>query len=82
MDVQRTFAEVVFWGDGRIRHHGRVDMSRSGLEGFGRSLRMDDEIVIEATGRVASLASGVTQSPVPRSDIDTSVGVLLSIRTR
>lgn len=39
MDIHRTFAEVVVWEDGRLRHHGRVDMTRSGLKGVGRSLR-------------------------------------------
>ena len=38
MDIHRTFAEVVFWEAGRLRSGGRVDMIRSGLEGFGRSL--------------------------------------------
>lgn len=23
MDIHRTFAEVVVWEDGRLRHHGR-----------------------------------------------------------
>ena len=50
MDLHRTFAEVVVWEDGRLRHAGRVDMTRSGLEGFARTLRVDDEVVIEATG--------------------------------
>ncbi|MER8476481.1 hypothetical protein [Mesorhizobium sp. M0340] len=50
MDIHRTFAEVVFCEDGRLRHHGRVDMTRSGLEGFGRSLNRTDEVVVEATG--------------------------------
>ena len=50
MDIHRTFAEVVFWEDGRLRHHGRVDMTRSGLEGFARGLAEDDEVVVEATG--------------------------------
>src|SRR5215208_5417008 len=50
MDIHRTFAEVVFWEAGRLRSGGRVDMTRSGLEGFGRSLDKEDEIVIEATG--------------------------------
>lgn len=45
MDIHRTFAEVVVWEDGRLRHHGRVDMTRSGLEGFGRSLCREDEVV-------------------------------------
>jgi transposase len=55
MDIHRTFAEVVFWEDGKLRHHGRVDMTRSGLEGFGRSLRGDEEVVIEATGNAMSV---------------------------
>lgn len=55
MDIHRVFAEVVFWEEGRLRHHGRVDMTRSGLEGFGRSLRNDDEIVVEATGNAMSV---------------------------
>ena len=50
MDLHRTFAEVVVWEDGRLRHAGRVDMTRSGLEGFARSLLKSDEVVIEATG--------------------------------
>jgi transposase len=50
LDVHRTFAEVVFWGDRRLRPAGRVDMTRSGLEGFGRTLAKTDEVVVEATG--------------------------------
>lgn len=50
MDIHRTFAEVVFWEDGRLRPAGRIDMTRSGLEGFGRTLTSKDEVVIEATG--------------------------------
>lgn len=52
MDIHRTFAEVVVWEVGQLRHHGRVDMTRSGVEGFGRSLRRTDEVVVEATGVV------------------------------
>ena len=55
MDIHRTFAEVVFWEDGRLRWHGRVDMTRSGLEGFGRSLVTDDEVVLEATGNAMAV---------------------------
>jgi transposase len=54
------FAEVVLWEEGRLRHHGRVDMTRSGLEGFGRSLREDDEIVVEATGNAMSVVRVMT----------------------
>jgi transposase len=55
MDIHRTFAEVVVWEDGRLRQHGRVDMTRSGLEGFGRGLTEDDEVVVEATGNAMAV---------------------------
>jgi transposase len=55
MDIHRTFAEVVFWQDGRLRWYGRVDMTRAGLEGFGRGLTKNDEVVIEATGNAMAV---------------------------
>jgi transposase len=55
MDIHRTFAEVVFWEDGRLRPAGRVDMTRSGLEGFGRTLAKTDEVVVEATGNAMAV---------------------------
>nr|CAD6617070.1 IS110 family transposase [Rhizobium sp. Khangiran2] len=50
IDIHRTFGEVVYWEDGRLRHGGRVDMTRTALEGFGKSLTSTEEVVIEATG--------------------------------
>jgi transposase len=35
MDLHRTFAEVVIWEQGQLRRLGRVDMTRTALEGFG-----------------------------------------------
>jgi transposase len=55
MDIHRTFAEVVFWEDGKLRPAGRVSMTRAGLEGFGRSLGKEDEVVIEATGNAMAV---------------------------
>lgn len=55
MDIHRTFAEVVFWEAGRLRLGGRIDMTRSGLEGFGRSLSKEDEVVVEATGNAMAV---------------------------
>ena len=46
---------VVFWEDGQLRPAGRIGMTRSGLEGFGRTLRKDDEVVIEATGKAMAV---------------------------
>ena len=50
MDIHQTFGDVVIWEDGELWHAGRVDMTRTALEGFGKSLRATDEVVIEATG--------------------------------
>ncbi|MGY4281653.1 hypothetical protein ACVWXO_000873 [Bradyrhizobium sp. LM2.7] len=50
IDVHRTFGEVVIWEDGRLRHAGRIDMTRTALEGFSKTLLASDEVVVEATG--------------------------------
>ncbi|UFW91128.1 IS110 family transposase (plasmid) [Bradyrhizobium barranii] len=56
MDIHRTFGEVVFWEDGRLRPAGRVDMTRTALEGFGKRLQPIDEVVIEATGNCMAVS--------------------------
>jgi len=56
IDLHRTFGEVVIWENGVLRHAGRVDMTRAGLEGFGKSLRATDEVVIEATGNCMAVS--------------------------
>src|SRR6476646_1416871 len=56
IDIHRTFGEVVFWDDGKLRHGGRVDMTRTALEGLGKSLLATDEVVIEATGNCMAVA--------------------------
>ena len=55
MDIHRTFADVVFWEAVRLRPAGRIDVTRSGLEGFGRSLSKEDEVVVEATGNAMAV---------------------------
>jgi len=55
LDIHRTFAEAVAWEDGRLVWLGRVDMTRTGLEGFGKGLRGDDEVVVEATGNAMAV---------------------------
>jgi transposase len=47
---------VVFWEQGRLRRAGRVDMTRTALEGFGKSLLASDEVVIEATGNCMAVS--------------------------
>jgi transposase len=56
IDIHRTFGEVVIWEDGLTRHGGRVDMTRTALEGFGRQLKKTDEVVIEATGNCMAVS--------------------------
>src|SRR5262245_56510940 len=56
IDIHRTFGEVVFWEAGKLRHGGRIDMTRTALEGFGSSLRATDEVVVEATGNSMALS--------------------------
>jgi transposase len=55
MDIHRTFAEVVAWEEGRLKPLGRVDMTRSALEGFGKRLQRSDEVVVEATGNAMAV---------------------------
>lgn len=56
MDIHRTFGEVVIWECGKLLHAGRVDMTRTALEGFGKGLRATDEVVIEATGNCMAVS--------------------------
>jgi transposase len=55
MDIYRTFAEAAVWDEGRLGHAGRIDMTRTALEGFGKSLRPTDEVVVEATGNAMAV---------------------------
>jgi hypothetical protein len=55
MDIHRTFAEVVFWEPGQLHPARRVDMTRAGLEGFGRTLSKEDEVVVEAAGNAMAV---------------------------
>lgn len=61
IDIHRTFGEVVIWENGVLRHAGRVDLTRTALEGFGKALETTDEVVIEATGN--SMAVSRVLSP-------------------
>ena len=61
MDIRRTFAEVVVWQAGELLPAGRVDMTRAGLEGFGRMLDKVDEVVVEATGNAMAVVRALEQ---------------------
>lgn len=56
IDIHRTFGEVVIWDEGKLHRAGRVEMTRTALEGFGKKLRSNDEVVIEATGNCMAVS--------------------------
>ena len=49
LDVHRSFAVVALLEGGEVRSGGRVDLTRDAVIAFGRQLRADDEVVLEAT---------------------------------
>lgn len=55
MDIHRSFAQVATFEDGRVIQEGRVELVRDRLLKFARSLKNDDEVVIEATGNSAAV---------------------------
>jgi len=60
IDTHRTFGEVVIWEDGSLHHAGRIGMTRTALEGFGKNLLATDEVVIEATGNCMAVSRVLT----------------------
>ena len=60
IDVHRTFGEVVIWQNGLTRHEGRVEMTRTALEGFGRQLLKTDGVVVEPTGNAMAVLRVLT----------------------
>ena len=50
LDVHWTFAQVAVLEDREIRNAGRIDLGHSRLLRFAKTLKPDDEIIIEATG--------------------------------
>jgi hypothetical protein len=55
LDVHRSFAQVAELEDGALRQRGRVDLVRHKVLEFARTLRPDDEVVLEATGNTMAI---------------------------
>jgi transposase len=55
LDVHRSFAQMAILENGVIRDGGKVDLERSRLLHFAKSLKPDDEIVLEATGNTSAI---------------------------
>jgi hypothetical protein len=56
LDAHRGFAVVAFLENGAIRSGARIHLARDAVIAFGRQLRADDEVVLEATGQPAVVA--------------------------
>jgi len=55
LDVHRSFAQVAELEDGVLRQRGRVDLVRHKVLELARTLRPDDEVVLEATGNTMAI---------------------------
>ena len=55
LDVHRSMAVVAILENGHLKSGGRVDLTRDAVIAFGRKLRSDDEVVIEATVNTATI---------------------------
>ena len=55
LDVHRSFAVSAILEDGQLRAGERVVLEHDAVLAFARSLRPDDEVVLEATGNTAAV---------------------------
>ena len=55
LDVHRSMAVVAVLEKGHLSSGGRLDLTRDAMIKFGRKLRSDDEVVIEATVNTATI---------------------------
>ena len=55
MDIHRSFAQVAILEDGEIKQQLRVDLVHHRVVEFARTLSLEDEVVIEATGNSAAV---------------------------
>ena len=55
LDVHRSMAVVGALENRRLTSGGRIDLTRDAVIAFGRKLRSDDEVVIEATVNTAAI---------------------------
>ena len=55
MDIHRSFAQAAFLQDGQIKREQRVELVHDRLVKFAKTLSIEDEVVIEATGNSAAV---------------------------
>ena len=57
LDVHRSFAQVAELENGVVRQCGRLDLVRDKVLAFAKTLRSDDEVVLEATGNTMAIVT-------------------------
>ncbi|MBQ0819423.1 MULTISPECIES: IS110 family transposase [Microvirga] len=55
LDVHRSFAQMAILEKGVIRDAGKIELERSRLLHFAKTLRPNDEVVLEATGNTSAI---------------------------
>lgn len=55
MDIHRSFAQIAILEDGVVTDQMRVQLDHDAVVAFGKSLRPDDEVVLEATGNTSAV---------------------------
>ena len=55
LDEHRSMAVIAILENGHLNSGDRVDLTRDAVIAFGRKLRFDDEVVIEATVNTATI---------------------------
>ena len=60
MDVHRSFAQVAIHEDGITAKSFRLELEHDTVVAFGKDLRVDDEVVLEATGNTAAIVRLLT----------------------
>jgi transposase len=60
MDVHRTFAQIAVVEDGLCRDEGKIGVTPEALREWACTLRLDDEVALEATGNSDAIAMLLT----------------------
>ena len=55
MDVHRSFAQVAILDNGKFTDNIRIDLEHDAVVAFGKSLRSEDEVILESTGNTAAI---------------------------
>lgn len=55
MDVHRSFAQVAILDSGKFTDNIRIDLEHDAVVAFGKSLRSEDEVILESTGNTAAI---------------------------